>query len=309
MFEQLTPQVTGVFAALLGLLVIASIAVRVLAARSPDTDYTEVYLRIRTWWIMIAIVAVAICISRAATIVLMALISFLALKEFLSLIPTRCADRRVLLWLYLAIPIQYYWIGTGWFGLFIIWVPVYVFLGIPLIMVLVGETKGYLSAAGRLFWGAMTTVFALGHAAYLLMLPAGPAGSAGLLLFLILLTQLNDVAQFVWGKSIGQRKALPSVSPGKTVGGLLGGVATTTVVAVLLAPVLTPLSMYYAIIAGVVISMAGFFGDVTISAVKRDLGVKDFGTTLPGHGGILDRVDSLTYTAPLFFHLVKFVYF
>ena len=93
------------------------------------------------------------------------------------------------------------------------------------------------------------------------------------------------------------------------VGGLLGGIATTTVIAVLLAPVLTPLSMYYAVIAGVVISMAGFFGDVTISAVKRDLGVKDFGTTLPGHGGILDRVDSLTYTAPLFFHLVKFVYY
>jgi len=309
MFEQLTPPVASVFAVLLILLVIASIVVRVLAARNAEKDYTEVYLRIRTWWVMIAIVAVAICISRNATIVLMALISFLALKEFLSLIPTRRADRRVLLWLYLAIPIQYYWIATDWFGLFIIWVPVYVFLGIPLIMVLVGETKGYLSAAGRLFWGAMTTVFALGHAAYLLMLPAGPAGSAGLLLYLILLTQLNDVAQFIWGKTMGRRKALPSVSPGKTVGGLLGGIATTTVVAVLLAPVLTPLSMYYAVIAGVVISMAGFFGDVTISAVKRDLGVKDFGTTLPGHGGILDRVDSLTYTAPLFFHLVKFVYY
>lgn len=309
MFEQLTPQVTGVFAVLVALLVAASVTVRVLVARHSDKDYTEVYLRIRTWWVMIAIVAVAICISRNATIVLMALISFLALKEFLSLIPTRRADRRVLLWLYLAIPIQYYWVATDWYGMFLIWVPVYVFLGIPLIMVLIGETAGYLAAAGRLFWGVMTTVFSLGHAAYLLLLPAGAAGSAGLLLYLILLTQLNDVAQFVWGKSIGQRKALPSVSPGKTIGGLLGGIATTTVIAALLAPVLTPLSTIHAIFAGILISLFGFFGDVTISAVKRDLGVKDFGTTLPGHGGILDRVDSLTYTAPLFFHFVRYLYY
>jgi len=309
MFEQLTPQVAGVLAVLFFILIMASIAVQLLVARNPATDYTEVHLRVRTWWVMIAVVAVAICISRTATIVLMALISFLALKEFLSLIPTRRADRRVLLWLYLAIPVQYFLIAADWFDLFIIWVPVYVFLGIPLIMVLVGETKGYLAAAGRLLWGAMTTVFALGHAAYLLMLPAGHAGSAGLLLYLILLTELNDVAQFIWGKTIGRRKALPSVSPGKTVGGLLGGVATTTVAAVLLAPALTPLSTYVATIAGVIIGFFGFFGDVTISAIKRDLGVKDFGTSLPGHGGILDRVDSLTYTAPLFFHFVYFLYF
>lgn len=309
MFEQLTAPVATVFAALLGLLIVSSIAIRALAARNAHKDYTEVHLRIRTWWMMIAIVAIAICISRNATVGLMALISFLALKEFLSLVPTRRADRRVLLWLYLAIPIQYYWVATDWFDMFVIWVPVYVFLGIPLIMVLIGETKGYLVAAGRLFWGAMTTVFALGHAAYLLMLPVGPAGSAGLLLYLILLTQLNDVAQFIWGKSIGKRKVLPKVSPGKTVGGLVGGIVTTTLIAVLLAPVLTPLSPGNAAIAGVIISFFGFIGDVTISAIKRDLGVKDFGTTLPGHGGILDRVDSLTYTAPLFFHFVYFLYF
>lgn len=309
MFAQLTPQIAWVLAVLLGLLIIASIAVRLIAAARPDNDYLEVRLRIKTWWWIIAVFAAAICINRTATICLIALISFLALKEFLSLVPTRRADRRVLLWAYLAIPVQYYWIATDWFDLFVIWVPVYVFLGLPLVMVLIGETKGYLAAAGRLFWGVMTTVFSLGHAAYLLMLPGGPAGSAGLLLYLIVLTQLNDVAQFIWGKTIGKRKALPAVSPGKTVGGVLGGIVTTSLVAVLLAPILTQLSLYYAVIAGVIISFFGFIGDVTISAIKRDLGVKDFGTTLPGHGGILDRVDSLTYTAPLFFHFIYYVYF
>ena len=159
MFAQLTPQIVGVLVILLAILMISSFAVRVIAGANPGKDYAEVRQRIRTWWFIIAIFAIAICISRTATICLMALISFLALKEFLSLIPTRRADRRVLLWAYLAIPVQYYWIATDWFDMFVIWVPVYVFLGLPLVMVLIGETKGYLSAVGRLFWGVMATVF------------------------------------------------------------------------------------------------------------------------------------------------------
>ena len=158
----------------------------------------------------------------------------------------------------------------------------------------------------------MITVFSLSHMAYLLVLPAenNPAGgSVGLLIYLVFLTEINDVSQYLWGKSFGRRKIIPKVSPGKTVAGFLGGVATTAVLAVWLAPYLTPLNLLEAFSAGMIIGLAGFIGDVTISALKRDLGVKDSGSILPGHGGILDRLDSLTYTAPLFFHYAYFLHY
>jgi phosphatidate cytidylyltransferase len=218
----------------------------------------------------------------------------------------------VLFWAYVTVPLQYYWVGTGWYGMFIIFIPVYAFLFLPMRMVIVGETRQFLHAAGALHWGLMTTVFSLSHLAFLLALPEdkNPAGGgAGLVLFLVFLTEFNDVAQYVWGKSLGRHKIIPKVSPNKTWEGFLGGVATSVLSAWLLAPWLTPLNLQDALIVGVMIPLAGFVGDVVISAVKRDIGVKDAGSLLPGHGGILDRVDSLTYTAPLFFHFLRYFYY
>ena len=258
---------TGIYA----VLVAASVAVWVIRRANPETDRSELVLRVKSWWVMVIIFTIAMVLSRTISIVFMGLVSFLALKEYLSLIPTRRADRRVLLWIYLAVPIQYYWIAHEWYGMFIIFVPIYMFLLIPMLMVLIGETQGYLRAAGTLHWGLMTTVFSLGHAAYLLVLPGEPnpaGGGPGLLLFLVFLTQFNDVAQYFWGKLLGKRKALPSVSPGKTQAGVIGGVATTIVLAWLIAPWLTPLSLGQSLAAGALIGMAGFIGDVTISAVQ-----------------------------------------
>jgi phosphatidate cytidylyltransferase len=144
------------------------------------------------------------------------------------------------------------------------------------------------------------------------VLPAqsgGPGDGASLVVYLVLLTELNDVAQYVWGKSFGKRKIVPQVSPGKTFEGLLGGIVTTTVMAVLLAPLLTPLDRWDAFAAGLIIGMGGFLGDITISSVKRDIGVKDSGTLIAGHGGVLDRVNSLMATGPLFFHFIRFFYY
>jgi phosphatidate cytidylyltransferase len=179
-------------------------------------------------------------------------------------------------------------------------------------MVLIGETQGFLRAAGTVHWGLMTTVFSLSHMSYLLALPdaGNPAGGGDALLFyLVFLTQINDVAQYVWGKLFGRHKVSPTVSPNKTLEGLVGGVATTVVLAVALAPWLTPLTRYESVAAGLLIGVFGFIGDVTISAIKRDIGVKDSGTLLPGHGGILDRLDSLTCTAPLFFHFIRYLHY
>ncbi|MEQ1528333.1 MAG: phosphatidate cytidylyltransferase [Methylococcales bacterium] len=300
------------FAAIAVLLGTASLVSIQLVRAHPDRDYNELRQRIRTWWLIVAVFAVAVLANRTISVLTLGLVSFLAFKEYLSLIPTRRADHRVLFWAYLAIPVQFYWVWLGWYGMFIIFIPVYVFLLLPMRMILIGETQGFLRAIGTLHWGLMITVFSLSHMAFMLVLPAqqNPAGGAmGLLIYLVFLTEINDVAQYIWGKSLGKRKISPKVSPNKTVAGFLGGVGTTTVLAVALAPWLTPLTNYQALAAGLLIGIAGFVGDVTISALKRDLGVKDSGSILPGHGGILDRLDSLTYTAPLFFHYVYFLHY
>jgi len=297
---------------LFGLLCLASLITVMLQRSRPEQDYTELRQRVRSWWLMVLIFTVAMLLTRKVSLVFFGLISFLALKEYLSLIPTRRADRRVLFWAYLTIPIQYFWIGIEWYGMFIIFIPVYAFLLLPMRMLLIGETQGFLNAVGTLHWGLMTMVFSISHVAYLLVLPATdshPAGGAGLVLFLVILTQLNDVGQYIWGKLLGRHKVVPGVSPNKTVEGLLGGVITTTGLALLLATWLTPLDPVQALLAGLLIGLAGFIGDITISALKRDLGVKDSGGLIPGHGGILDRIDSLTYTAPLFFHFIYYLHF
>ena len=312
MWPELPEKILWAFGGIGVLLVAASLIIWVLGQLKPGQDFTELRLRVKSWWIMAGIFALAIMFDRRISLFFLAFVSFIAFKEYLSLIPTRRADRRVFLLAYIAIPIQYFCIGIEWYGMFIIFVPVYMFLLIPARMVLIGSTEGYLKAAGTLHWGLMTTVFSLGHAAYLLVLPADVnpgAEGPGLLLYLIFLTQFNDVSQFVWGKTLGRFKVLPSVSPGKTYEGLLGGLATTMVLATPLGPWLTPMSLIHSFCAGVLIALGGFLGDVTISAVKRDVGVKDSGQLLPGHGGILDRVDSLTFTAPLFFHFIYYLYY
>lgn len=316
MIRSLPDDVTCTIAGIYIALAMASIAVRLLRWRKPQKDYTELALRIRTWWFLVGFFTLSLLLSRGATIIFFAFVSFLALKEFFSMIPTRRADRRVLFWAYLAIPVQYYWVHREWYGMFIVFIPVYMFLLLPMRMVVIGQTKGFLHAVGTIHWGLMMTVFSISHAAYLLVLrPAAVPDSSptapgpGLLLTLLLLTELNDVAQYCWGKTLGRRPITPTVSPHKTWAGFLGGLITTTATAAALGPWLTPMTRHHSAMAGAIIAVVGFIGDVTVSAIKRDIGIKDTGSTLPGHGGVLDRIDSLTYTAPVFFHYVHYLYF
>jgi phosphatidate cytidylyltransferase len=305
-------------AAIFGLLIAGTLIIWALRRARPEKDYTELVQRTKSWWVMAAIFTAAVLGTRVAGLVFLGAVSFLALKEYLSIIPTRRADRRILFFLYLAIPIQYYWVGTGWYGMFIIFVPVYMLLFLPLPMLVIGQTQGFLRAIGTLHWGLMVTVFSLSHAAYTLMLPLAPAAKGGwaephvgaaLMIYLVVLTQLNDVAQFCWGKLLGRHKIIPAVSPNKTWEGFAGGVVTSAALSAALGPWLTPIDAGGAAILGAIVGIAGFVGDVTISALKRDLALKDTSQFLPGHGGVLDRVDSLTYTAPLFLHYVRYFYY
>ncbi|HNO75830.1 phosphatidate cytidylyltransferase [Nitrosomonas mobilis] len=307
------PVLLAAVGGLWGLLFVASLLVFALVRLKPDRDYAELIARTQSWWVMIGAFSVMLLASRNVALIFLAIVSFLALKEYFSRIPTRRADRRVLFWAYLAIPLQYYWISGNWYGMFIIFIPVYMFLFIALRMIIAQKTDGFLQAAATIHWGMMTCIFSISHAAYLLMLPDtgtwGATGGAGLLFYLVFLTQFNDVGQYVWGKMFGRHKVLPIVSPNKTWEGLVGGVATTVLFAALLAPYLTPFNFTHAIMTGALIGLFGFIGDVSISAIKRDLGIKDFSSLIPGHGGVLDRVDSLTFTVPLFFHFMHYFYY
>jgi phosphatidate cytidylyltransferase len=298
----------GVYA----LLILATLIVWLLARRERSARTDELLLRVRSWWWMIGAFTLAMLLNRTVAIVFLALIAYLALKEFLSLIPTRRIDREVLLFAYLAIPIQFYWAAIDWYGMLVVFVPVWMFLFFPALMGLRGETQGFLRAVGTLSWGLMMTVFTLSHMAMLLVsgdAENAVAGGLGLLFFLVMLTQFNDVAQFTWGRLFGRHKVTPTVSPNKTWEGLIGGVVTTTGVAALAGPYLTPMDAAWSALAGLIIGIAGFLGDVTMSAVKRDLGVKDASGLIPGHGGILDRVDSLTYAAPVFTHFFRYFFY
>lgn len=308
------PPVVGVtLGVTLALLALASGVTYVLGRVKPQNDWTELRLRIRTWAYIVAGFFAAVALGTSASIIAMGLVCFVAFKEYLSVVPTRQADHNVLVWAYLAIPLQFYWVHIHWYGMFSIFIPVFVFLWLALRTVLAGTTKGFLYSVGVVHWGLMTTTYLLSHLAYLMVLPADkpelPFVGVGMLFFIIFVTELNDIFQYIWGKTLGRHKVVPNVSPKKTWEGLLGGMASTTVVVVLVGPLLTPLQGWQLWAAGPLLSLAGFAGDIVLSGVKRDIGIKDYGVTLPGHGGVLDRVDSLTFTAPLFFHFLRYFYY
>lgn len=303
------PDILHVVLLVFSLLILASLIFSIWGKLSPKSNLEELKSRTNSWWIMVLFFVSATLLDRAITFPAIALLSFIAFRELHSILNFRDSDRRALFWAFIAIPIQYYLAYIEWYMLFIIFIPVYMFLFIPVRLVIIGETKGIIKSMASMQWALMINVFGISHLAYFLALPEDipnfKNGGQGLLLFLVFLTEINDVLQFIWGKLLGKHKITPSVSPNKTWEGFVGGIISTTIIGYFLR-FLTPLETWQVILASFIIACTGFFGDIVMSAVTRDLGVKDTGTTIPGHGGILDRLDSLTYTAPIFFHLVYY---
>ena len=293
---------------ILAILVFSSVVLGIWGLFSKSKMLTELKTRTKSWWIMCTLFITATIISNVITYVCIGFLSFAALREFYSVIKLRKSDRAGMLWCYLAIPVQYYLAYRGWYELFIVFIPVFMFVWIPFILVLQGETKMIMSSMAGLPTSLMLCVFGLSHMAYLISLPeidGFNAGGKGLLLFLIFITQINDVMQFIWGKLIGKHKILPKISPNKTWGGFIGGLISSVFIGYLMS-FLTPLNDWQVIVVSFFIAGVGFVGDVVVSAIKRDMGVKDMGQAIPGHGGVLDRIDSLALTTPIFFHLVYF---
>jgi len=306
--EQPSALIIGIIA-LVVLLISGSLAAHILSKR-PGDKWQDLGPRMRSWWTICGLLVPLLVIGWQTFILLWAFLSYIALREFLTLAPTRREDRLVVLFAYLSIVFVYWAIWIDNYDYFLTFTPVYMFLGMAVMMAFLGRVEGFLATVGIIHWGIILCVFNLGHVALLMRTPeievAAYAGPAGLVFFLILITQLNDVTQYIWGKMLGKHKISPTISPNKTWEGAIGGFATTTIIFVILAPYFTPLLFWQSIIVGAFLPVLGFFGDVTMSAIKRDLGVKDSSRLIPGHGGALDRLDSLMFTAPWYFHSLAF---
>lgn len=266
--------------------------------------------RIRAWWGMAAVFAIAFVLGKNTTIVMFAFVSFFALREFLTLTPTRFGDHRALsLSFFVLIPIQYWLIGIRWYELFTIFVPVYGFLLLPSLSVLAEDTEHFLERSAKIQWGVMIAVYCISHVPALMLLdiPGYEGQDALLLFYLVLVVQLSDVLQYVFGKLFGKTKIAPVVSPSKTVEGFVGGAVSATAIGAAMWWI-TPFSPLQSAGMAFVIVLMGFLGGLVLSAVKRSLGAKDWGTMIQGHGGMMDRMDSISFAAPIFFHLTRYFF-
>jgi phosphatidate cytidylyltransferase len=312
----MTPQQKAmwVFGGVLALLIVASITSFLLARRTTSekgrATVENLNARVNAWWVMIVVLAAAFALGKNATLVLFAFASFFALREFITLTPTRQSDYLpLLLAFFVLLPVQYLLIGYDQYGTFAIFIPVYGFLLLPAVAAFAGDTNEFLERNAKLQWAAMITVYCISHAPALLLLkiPGYENSNVLLLFYLLLIVQLSDVLQYVFGKLFGKTKLAPVVSPSKTVEGLIGGGVSTTLIGGALAWI-TPFTVPQALAISFVIVVMGVLGGLTLSAMKRGLGAKDWGVMIEGHGGMLDRLDSVSFAAPVFFHITRFFF-
>lgn len=296
------------FTGLLVLLLAATIIAHVLDEVRPSPSVDNLIARINAWWIMIIAMAIAFALGRTAMVLLFAFASFNAMREFVTIAATRREDHlAVAAAFFIILPLQYYMIWMDWYGMFSIFIPVYAFLLMPIVAVLKGETENFLVRIASVQWALMIAVYCVSYVPVFLSLdiPGFEGKNLLLIAFLILIVQLSDVLQYVWGKAIGRHKIAPRLSPSKTIEGFLGGVISATLIGAAMFWI-TPFNPWQAGLMALGISLMGFLGGLVMSAIKRDRGVKDWGDSIAGHGGFLDRLDSLVFAAPLFFHLTRF---
>lgn len=325
----MTPETIVLMVIVLASLLIAQV-VGYFLRRQPDTTWNPAVirsfnLRLRAYWMMSAILTAAILIPyREATVILFFLVSFWALREFITLTPTRIGDHRALFWVFFIFaPLQYFFVsrlsvGVGryvnWYEVYFIAIPVFGFLFIPTRIALSGDSKRFLERAAKTQAALLICVYALSYAPALLYLPlthsdgtAWSGGNPGVLFFFIVLVQIGDLLQYAWGKFIGKHVIAPEINANRTWEGFIGGVISTTMLGTVLFWV-TPFGPGEAALMSLAIAVMGFAGTMTMSAIKRDRGVKDYGTLVRGHAGVLDRIDSLCFAAPVFFHLTRAFY-
>lgn len=299
------------FAGIGGILLLASLIGWLLKRRAdpgPQPVIDNLNARINAWWAMVLVIGFAFLFGNIGVVVLFYCVSFYALREFMTLTPTRRSDYPALVAaFYFALPMQYLLIGIGWYGLFAIFIPVYLFLLLPILSSLGGDTTRFLERTSKVQWGLMIAVYCISTVPALLTLeiPGYEGRNLLLIAWLVIVVQISDVLQYVCGKLAGKRKIAPNLSPSKTVEGFFGGVALATLIGASLYWI-TPFAFWQAGLFALLVCLLGFAGGLVMSAIKRDRGVKDWGHMIEGHGGMLDRLDSVCFAAPVFFHMVRY---
>jgi phosphatidate cytidylyltransferase len=306
------PELLKLFAGVFGLLVVASLAGALLrhrlAGAGSNATVDNLNARIKTWWWMVILLGIAFAFGKGGVVVLFAFVSFLCLREFVSLTYTRRGDHWALaLVFFFFLPLQFILVGAGWYGLYSVLIPVYAFLTLPIFAALSSDTTRFFERASKLQAALMICVYCISYVPALMTLriPGFEGGNLLLIAWLVLVVQSSDVLQYVWGKLFGRHSIAPALSPSKTVEGALGGIGSATLLGAMLAW-LTPFTVLQAAGIGALVTLLGLFGGLVMSAIKRDRGVKDWGTILEGHGGMLDRLDSVIFAAPVYFHVLRY---
>jgi phosphatidate cytidylyltransferase len=349
-------------------LIVAFIVGRLLR-RQPESTASPAAVhtfnnRVQAWWLMYAVLIAGFIFGYVATVVLFGLVSFWALREIITMTPTRRGDHRILFWtFFIFTPAQYFLVGWGLeaYGLYTVMIPVYASLFIPSRIAFSGDPKRFLERVAKIQAGLLICVYALSHAPALLHLHLKPSGTqpaavapaatapqsatasvaaktqsaeaaegetappttaapaaavtqsqrfssnAGLLFYFILIVQLNDVFQYIWGHLFGKHVIAPQINASRTWEGFIGGILSTMLVGTLLCWA-TPFKLWEAACIAGIVAIMGFAGSMTMSGIKRDRGVKDYGTLVSGHAGVLDRIDSICFAAPVFFHIVSYFF-
>jgi phosphatidate cytidylyltransferase len=301
---------TGLILALLG----ATFAAAALrrwwpsAAGGQNVIVETLYARINTWWAMVVLLSLAALFGRLGVVVLFLLVSFSALREFLTLTHKRRADHWAIMFsFFVALPLQYFLVYAGQVGLFTTFIPVYAFLFLPVLAVVRGDTSGFLSRVAETQWGLMLTIFAASHAPALMLLDIeGFEGKQILLIaWLVIVVQGADIAHFIVPRLMGRTRIVPSLSHSRTWEGFIGALGAGAVIGTSLSWI-TPFAPWQATILALLVAVLGYAGGMVMAAIKRDKGVIDWSHLIPGQGGFIDRLDSVVFSAPLFFHLVRY---
>ena len=301
------PIFRGYLVVLVGILILAGVVLAIFrfALRK---DVTHAWKAYRGWLIMIPLVFAALFFGRETTIVFFILLAIGAFSEF-----ARATGLYRDWWMTGVVLLGIVAVGVfslmddpgkgvpGWYGMLMA-LPVYVVAAILMVPILRDRAKGQLQPIALAILGFIYIGWMFGHMAFL----ANASHAYGYLLFLLLGVPLCDIAAFTFGRLFGRRKFRPNISPNKTWAGALGAFAVSMAFPWLVRFSFPHFTTRELILAGLIVGVGSQLGDLSISVIKRDIGIKDMGALISGHGGILDRVDSLIYVAPLFFHMVRY---
>ncbi len=301
-----SPFVLEMTLAVAGILAITPIVFLILSAagKIEPAQRRELWKRYFSWLILVPLMIGPVLLGAAWTILAVGILSLLCYREF-ARATGLFRERSVSLIVVIGILLVTFAEIDNWYALFAALSPLVVGL-IAVVAILPDQPKGYIQRVGLGVMGYMLFGTCLGHLGFF----ANDPNYRAILIWLVACVELNDIFAYICGKSFGHRKLAPQTSPNKTIGGAVGAMVLTTALAALLARMVFRATVlhewHHAILLGVIISVVGIFGDLLVSSVKRDLGIKDMAASLPGHGGVLDRFNSILLVAPAVFHYAEY---